>query len=106
MNESSYYSDIGKLTESLQGKALDVEDKHRAKRIEVGFLGKFFGTGDTARTNIVGLVLCLVVATGILTLLLPLMKGVAVNYDGWKTVFLPIITLTLGYLFGKARTDG
>ena len=71
----------------LQSKKMD---------LEAGWIGKVIGSPKNAPNNIAFVVVTLV-----------LIAGVVVNFvfpndrvKFWKTI-LPILTLTLGYLFGK-----
>ena len=66
--------------------------------IEVGWLGKVFGTSAHAPTNISGLILFLFFASIILVLFLEI-RMEAIEY---LKLVLPVITLALGYLFGKS----
>jgi hypothetical protein len=68
--------------------------------VEVGFLGKFFGTSTNAPTNIAGFVVCLLTLTIIVAGLL-LVPSPIPGMD-FLNVVVPIITLALGYLFGKS----
>lgn len=65
--------------------------------LDAGLLGKVFGADNKASTNITGIVVVLLVISGI-SLLFVDSKMPAAEY--WK-VITPIITLALGYLFGK-----
>lgn len=63
--------------------------KSKQMDIDVGILGKFFGNSSNAPTNIAGItILALLIATPF------------VNDLKWEQSF-PVITLALGYLFGK-----
>jgi len=66
---------------------------------EAGFLGRFFGTAPNAPTNIGGLVVVLFIVICIVALFMPL-KMQAADVLG---LALPVITLVLGYLFGKVK---
>ncbi|MGH8070223.1 MAG: hypothetical protein ACRERE_34275 [Candidatus Entotheonellia bacterium] len=66
--------------------------------LEAGFLGRFFGLKTNAPTSIAGAILFLLIVPLILMLFVP-SKISAVEY--LKKV-LPVITVTLGYLFGKS----
>lgn len=67
------------------------------KKLEAGFFGKIFGTGYNAASNIAGLV--------ILSLIVAIFWVMgfkdASEIDSILKVISPILTLTLGYLFGK-----
>jgi hypothetical protein len=66
--------------------------------LDSGLLGKVFGGSKTAPTNIAGLCLVLFVVPGIVLLFYDGAKLSAKEY--WASL-TPIVTLILGYLFGK-----
>jgi len=65
-------------------------------KLEAGWVGKFFGTGNNASTNIAGIILIGIIVSIIIiwlsdhSFLIPYCEKA-----------IPVITLTLGYLFGK-----
>lgn len=65
--------------------------------LEAGALGKFFGSGAGAPTNIAGFTVALLASAGIALMFFDT-KMPAQEY--WK-IAAPIITLALGYLFGR-----
>ncbi|WP_062513925.1 hypothetical protein [Halobacillus sp. KGW1] len=67
------------------------------KKLEAGIFGKLFGTGNNAASNIAGLIVL-----GLLAIILWLIgfKTTEESEPILKTL-TPILTLTLGYLFGK-----
>lgn len=71
------------------------ELEHKRLDLEAGALGRFFGTGAGAPTNIAGLTVVVMVIAGIALMFFDT-KMPAQDY--WKTA-APIITLALGYLF-------
>jgi len=72
--------------------------KSKGMDLESGWLGKLFGSSKTAPSNIAGLSLLLLLSPGIALLFT---AGTAMTAgDYWKLI-TPIITLILGYLFGK-----
>jgi len=73
----------------LQSKQLDLES---------GILGKIFGGFKNAPSNIAGLVLFLLISTGIVVLFVENLNMPAAEYWKYST---SIITLILGYLFGR-----
>lgn len=73
----------------LQSKAMDLES---------GWLGRCFGSARNAPLNIAGLAVALLLGTGVLLLFIDSKAMAAVEY--WK-LMVPILTLILGYLFGK-----
>ncbi len=72
--------------------ALELEKE----RIKGGYLGRFFGTGENAPRNIIGLIILVLVASGVGMFLFN--SGNAVAY--WE-LMAPIVTLGIGYLVGR-----
>jgi len=73
----------------LQSKAMDLES---------GWLGRCFGSARNAPLNIAGLTVTLLIGTGVALLFIESKAMAAAEY--WK-LMLPILTLILGYLFGR-----
>lgn len=69
--------------------------------LEAGLLGKCFGTGKSAPLNIAGIVLILLVATGILVLFVQ--SAMPAN-EYWK-IAVPLISLVIGFIFGQGSKD-
>src|SRR5258706_7583217 len=89
----------------LAKKVLDNNAETSKQDRELGFLGKFFGSGTSGNTNIVGLLIVLLLLTGITcTFLLlseaPATRGISI-LELWG-IITPLLTLALGFLFGKA----
>ncbi len=101
-------SDIQKNLESnseFQKKSeLELKNEHdiKSKEIDVnaGFLGKFFGSNENAPVNISGLIIMSLILSGILVTVL---NTDTYAKDFWIIVS-PLITLSLGYLFGHKNT--
>ncbi len=75
------------------------------KRLDAGQLGRLFGTGDSAPSNIAGLAVLGGLAIGGSVSGVLLFKSSAGTGDVteiWKYM-APIVTAALGYLFGKGR---
>lgn len=70
--------------------------KTKEMDLEAGWLGKIFGADKRASSNIAGLLIALLVVSGI-ALLFFNSSIPALEY--WK-IISPLITLALGYLFG------
>jgi predicted branched-subunit amino acid permease len=66
--------------------------------LEAGWLGKIFGSSTNAPTNIAGVVLSAFIISIFLVLLMPT-RMETVEY---LKLVLPVVTLVLGYLFGKS----
>ncbi len=76
------------LAIGLQSKAMDLES---------GWLGKAFGNHANAPTNIAGFVAVCLILAGIGMVVF---SGWEKSAEFWK-VISPLLTLVLGYLFGK-----
>lgn len=63
--------------------------------LDSGWLGKFFGGPTHSPMNIAGLLIVLLVFTGII------MSLFIKSSDEYWTNIIPVVTLALGYLFGK-----
>lgn len=81
--------------------AQDVAHRYTLERakldLDAGLLGRLFGSAANAPTNIAGVVLCLFTVTSILLLFV----NAAMPAAEFMQLVLPVITLVLGYLFGK-----
>lgn len=64
---------------------------------EAGVLGSFFGSTQRAASSIAWVMIFLLVCSGILILFISCSVSPA---EYWKTIS-PLITLALGYLFGR-----
>ena len=72
----------------LQSKRMD---------LEAGWIGRIIGSAKNAPNNIAFLVVMLVLVAGVVvSFVFP-----SDRVEFWKTI-LPIVTLTLGYVFGKS----
>ena len=69
--------------------------------LEAGWLGKCFGSRANAPLNIAGLLVVLLVGSGILVLFL---QSAIPSPEYWK-VIVPLLTLVMGYVFGKGSKD-
>lgn len=87
-NNINYNEDPDSANTLLSAKKMDLES---------GWLGKFFGAPTHCPTNIAGLLIVLLVITGIIISFFP---G-AMRADDYWTITVPLITLALGYVFGK-----
>ncbi len=73
----------------LQSKQLDLES---------GYLGKIFGGVKNAPANIAGLCLSVLLLAGVATIFV---EKINISTDEYWKYSFSIITLILGYLFGK-----
>ena len=86
--KARYHTDPHKIELLIKTKEMD---------LEAGWLGKIFGAGNKAASNIAGLLVTLLTVSGFFVLFIESSVS-ALEY--WKTI-TPIITLALGYIFGK-----
>lgn len=76
---------------------LAVDLRSKAMDLESGWLGKVFGNHANAPTNIAGFVAVFLILAGIGMVAF---SGWEKSAEFWK-VISPLLTLVLGYLFGK-----
>jgi hypothetical protein len=65
--------------------------------LEAGWLGKCFGGSSNAPLNIAGLLVVLLVGSGVSVLFF---QSAIPASDYWK-IIVPLLTLVMGYVFGK-----
>ncbi len=84
-------------------RADDVEKRYGLEKermyLESGWLGRIFGSPSSAPMNIAGLVASVFTLAAVLLLFFP---G-SVSALDYLEVIAPVITLVLGYLFGKKQ---
>lgn len=72
---------------------------------ELGLLGHFFGSGNSIKLNIAGLFIFILVITGIIytacVLFCESTNPKAIGILEFWGIITPLITLALGYIFGK-----
>jgi hypothetical protein len=69
------------------------------KKIDAGILGTVFGTGDQPAKFFSFFILIILLLLGTVLIFTQTWEN-AVNF--WEAFILPILTLALGYLFGKS----
>jgi len=69
--------------------------------LEAGWLGRCFGTSKNAPLNIAGLVVALLVGSGVAVLFF---QSAIPAAEYWK-ITVPLITLVMGFIFGKGSKD-
>jgi hypothetical protein len=81
-------------------RGVDPTERHavRLRQLDLGWVGYFFGPSTAAPTNIAGIVVVLFAVTTVILAFVPA-KLPAMEF---LTLVLPVVTLTLGYLFGKS----
>lgn len=65
--------------------------------LEAGWLGRCFGASVNAPLNIAGLMVVLLVGSGVAVLFIPSTIPAA---EYWE-IIVPLLTLVMGYIFGK-----
>jgi hypothetical protein len=92
-------------------KEKDFQHTKDMERLKLGWLGKLFGGSTMLPLNVAGIVVIILLVVGILSTVVIICTGVfcgeKVNTDTLKdiwSILTPIITLTIGYLFGKQTT--
>ena len=87
----------------LANKMLDNDRENFKDSIEIGLLGKVWGSPKTSPNNIAGFTIVLLLLLGSVWTFL------CENFDSTKglwSIITPIITLALGYIFGeKSRKE-
>ena len=93
---------VDALESSLAKKRLDNE----AEKGRRGWMGAIWGDGNNSAINIAGILIVLLVLIGaVYTFVMVCMSWQDTHHqvlDFWK-VLVPLITLALGYLFGKRQ---
>ena len=85
-------------------KIIDKAFENNIKDKEIGFLGKFFGFGESVKLNIAGICILILLIIGIIYTFMYLfidVNGKAIGISEFWSIITPLITLTLGYIFGK-----
>jgi len=85
----------------LAKQVLDSETKHRTMEIELGALGKFFGSNHKVPVYIAGLIASITVVVGFIYTFIPDDWKTAPTAEFWKIVS-PIVMSCLAYIFGAA----
>ena len=78
-------------------KSIDALLRSKEMDLESGWLGKFFGAPTQLPGNVAGFAITILLVIGVIISMFPLAMS-AIDY--W-TKILPVITMVLGYLFGK-----
>lgn len=65
--------------------------------LDAGWLGRLFGASNNAPLNIAGLMVLLLVGSGVVVLFL---QSAIPAGEYWK-IIVPLLTLVMGYVFGK-----
>ena len=87
----------GNLKYNKDPKSSDLLLRSKEMDLESGWLGRFFGAPTRSPSNIAGSLIFSLVIIGIAITFFPS----SVNANDYWTKTFPLITLVLGYLFGK-----
>ena len=90
-------------------KIIDKTFEQDKRNQELGLLGKFFGASDFVKINVAGLSILVLFLAGILytgcILFVTLdTNSKAIGIVEFWAIITPIITLALGFMFGKSDT--
>lgn len=104
--------DLSKLPKDPETSQKIIDKTFESNNIdkELGKLGLFFGLGESIKMNIAGLTIIILLITGILYTLGILCfnfsenKNVIGILEFWG-IITPIITLILGFIFGKTQNN-
>lgn len=88
----------------LANKMLDNDREKYKNSIEIGWLGKIWGSPKTSPNNIAGLAIILLLLFGIGWTTIKSENSQSIK-DLWS-IITPIITLAFGYLFGEKSKKG
>lgn len=96
------------LNDELKGQAISAVKEAQDKKgeRETGRLGKFFGTKSENISLYIAFLICMcLIVVGLIYIFLPAEYKVNSNLEFWQ-IIAPIITGTLGYIFGAGAKNG
>lgn len=88
-------ADEFKISPSSEDNPLALRSKQMD--LEAGWLGRAFGSGANAPMNIAGVLVVILMLSGIATLFF---QTAIPAGEYWK-IIVPLLTLVMGYVFGK-----
>lgn len=91
-------ADEFKISPSSEESPLALRSKQMD--LEAGWLGKAFGSGANAPMNIAGVLVVVLMSSGIATLFI---ESSIPASEYWK-IIVPLLTLVMGYVFGKGTS--
>lgn len=93
--------DFWKLNDGLKEAVIKSAYDDRTDDREIGFLGKFFGKDSKRISLYIAWIICMtLLGIGFIYILIDPEYKVIDNLEFWKLI-APIITASLGYIFGK-----
>lgn len=81
----------------VKGDTADYAIQEKRMYLEAGVLGKFFGMSSNAAANVAGFVVCTLILAGVLMAFF----SPALQVTEYFKLVSPIVTLALGYMFGR-----
>jgi len=92
----------------VASKIIAANAESEKRRAELGFLGKFFGSGENVRLYIVGTIaLGLLLVALVYTLIPDRYRSADFGLkELWTLVVLPVESTIIGYLIGSRSRDG
>ncbi len=92
----------------VASKIIAANAESEKRRAELGFLGKFFGSGENVRLYIVGTIaLGLLLVALVYTLIPDRYRSADFGLkELWTLVVLPVESTIIGYLIGSRSKDG
>lgn len=91
----------------VASKIIAANAESEKRKAELGFLGKFFGSGDNVRLYIVGTIALFVLLIALVYTLTPetyRSPGFGLK-EMWTLVVLPVESTIIGYLIGSRSRD-
>lgn len=107
MNEYSPITVLDKVCQDVQGTIVKSDYQHKNKKLSIGLVGKIVGCGDNVARNVAAVSVLLFGSAGVVLMFWSPMKESAVDtllFEHWKYL-TPLITASLGYLFGQMRVS-
>ncbi|CAI6087601.1 hypothetical protein [Cohnella sp. JJ-181] len=92
----------------VASKIIAANAESEKRKAELGFLGKFFGSGENVRLYIVGTIALGVLLIGLIYTLVP-ERNRSADFslkDLWTLVVLPVESTIIGYLIGSRTGEG
>jgi drug/metabolite transporter (DMT)-like permease len=90
----------------LAKQIIDSQSQDNKQKIEQGWLGKFWGSASSIPHNIAALAILLLLLTGIAYTFFCFQipsNNIGISIKDFWSIITPIITLSIGYLFGEKQ---
>lgn len=92
-------NDDQKINISPQSKIDKTALKAKEMDLQVGWLGKIFGSEENAPNNICGIIALILVIASCIVCIWP----TRIEPSDYLSHIVPVVTTILGYLFGKSK---